>query len=207
MMFIKTSAFAFVLAIGTSSTPSALFATAAESDSRQNTIIKQIIKNLDNNGSTSNGSTSNGSTSNGSTLSTKGIDEENLRWKEIDGTMMLAVDIVTTSSYPDADTTMRSELEALGGVVVTACYEYICGGYMDLSVLYDMEDLPSVASINPSIMNTSRAMIGNDARVLRPSTNNGKNNCSQATKEVVGSKIALQIPRILQEYPELKGGG
>ena len=202
MMFIKTSAFAFVLAIGTSSTPSALFATAAESDPRQNTIIKQIIKNLDNNGSTSNGSTSNGST-----LSAAGLDEENLRWKEIDGTMMLAVDIVTTSSYPDADTTMRSELEALGGVVVTACYEYICGGYMDLSVLYDMEDLPSVASINPSIMNTSRAMIGNDARVLRPSTNNGKNNCSQATKEVVGSKIALQIPRILQEYPELKGGG
>ena len=202
MMFIKTSAFAFVLAIGTSSTPSALFATAAESHPRQNTIIKQIIKNLDNNGSTSNGSTSNGSK-----LSAAGLDEENLRWKEIDGTMMLAVDIVTTSSYPDADTTMRSELEALGGVVVTACYEYICGGYMDLSVLYDMEDLPSVASINPSIMNTSRAMIGNDARVLRPSTNNGKNNCSQATKEVVGSKIALQIPRILQEYPELKGGG
>ena len=202
MMFIKTSAFAFVLAIGTSSTPSALFATAAESDQRKNSIIKRIIKNLDNNGSTSNGSTSNGSK-----LSTGSIDEENLRWKEIDGTMMLAVDIVTTSSYPDADTTMRSELEALGGVVVTACYEYICGGYMDLSVLYDMEDLPSVASINPSIMNTSRAMIGNDARVLRPSTNNGKNNCSQATKEVVGSKIALQIPRILQEYPELKGGG
>ena len=203
MMFIKTSAFAFVLAIGTSSTPSALFATAAESDPRQNTIIKQIIKNLDNNGSTSNGSTSNGSK-----LSTASIDEENLRWKEIDGTMMLAVDIVTTSSYPDADTKMRSELEAAGGgVVVTACYEYMCGGYMDLSVLYDMEDLPSVASINPSIMNASRAMIGNDARVLRPSTNNGKNNCSQATKEVVGSKIALQIPRILQEYPELKGGG
>ena len=202
MMFIKTSAFAFVLAIGTSSTPSALFATADESDPRQNTIIKRIIKNLDNNGSTSNGSTSNGSK-----LSAGSIEEENLRWKEIDGTMMLAVDIVTTSSYPDADTTMRSELEALGGVVVTACYEYICGGYMDLSVLYDMEDLPSVASINPSIMNTSRAMIGNDARVLRPSTNNGKNNCSQATKEVVGSKIALQIPRILQEYPELKGGG
>ena len=121
--------------------------------------------------------------------------------------MMLAVDIVTTSSYPDADTKMRSELETVGGVVVTACYEYMCGGYMDLSVLYDMEDLPSVASINPSIMNASRAMIGNDARVLRPSTNNGKNNCSQATKEVVGSKIALQIPRILQEYPELKGGG
>ena len=202
MMFIKTSAFAFVLAIGTSSTPSALFATADVPDPRQNTIIKQIIKNLDNNGSTSNGSTSNGSK-----LSAGSIEEENLRWKEIDGTMMLAVDIVTTSSYPDADTTMRSELEALGGVVVTACYEYICGGYMDLSVLYDMEDLPSVASINPSIMNTSRAMIGNDARVLRPSTNNGKNNCSQATKEVVGSKIALQIPRILQEYPELKGGG
>ena len=201
-MFIKTSAFAFVLAIGTSSTPSALFATADGSDPRQNTIIKRIIENLDNNGSTSNGSTSNGST-----LSAAGLDEENLRWKEIDGTMMLAVDIVTTSSYPDADTTMRSELEALGGVVVTACYEYICGGYMDLSVLYDMEDLPSVASINPSIMNASRAMIGNDARVLRPSTNNGKNNCSQATKEVVGSKIALQIPRILQEYPELKGGG
>ena len=197
MMFIKTSAFAFVLAIGTSSTPSALFATAAESDSRQNTIIKQIIKNLDDNGSTSNGSK----------LSAGSIEEENLRWKEIDGTMMLAVDIVTTSSEPDADTKMRSELEALGGVVVTACYEYMCGGYMDLSVLYDMEDLPSVASINPSIMHTSRAMIGNDARVLRPSTNNGKNNCSQATKEVVGSKIALQIPRILQEYPELKGGG
>ena len=199
MMFIKTSAFAFVLAIGTSSTPSALFATAAESDQRKNTIIKRIIKNLDNNGSTSNGSTSNGSK-----LSTGSIDEENLRWKEIDGTMMLAVDIVTTSSYPDADTKMRSELEAAGGgVVVTACYEYMCGGYMDLSVLYDMEDLPSVASINPSIMRTSRKMIKNDARVLRPSTNNGENDCL----EVVGSKISLQIPRILQEYPELNGGG
>ena len=197
MMFIKTSAFAFVLAIGTSSTPSALFATAAESDQRKNTIIKRIIKNIDNNGSTSNGSTSNGRK-----ISTKRIDEENLLWKEIDGTMMLAVDIVTTSSYPDADTKMRSELEAAGGgVVVTACYEYMCGGYMDLSVLYDMEDLPSVAGINPSIMRTSRA------RVLRPSTNNGENNCSQTIQEVVGSKISLQIPRILQEYPELKGGG
>ena len=127
---------------------------------------------------------------------------EGLRWKVIDGIDTMAVEFTATSSEPNADTYMRSDLEDAGGVYEISCINYICGGYMDLSAVYKIEDLPSVASITPSIVYNDYQR----SRLLEP-----KQECDDTTKccvnEVVGSKFALQIPRILEEFPHLTGKG
>jgi len=127
---------------------------------------------------------------------------EGLSWKVIDGIETLAVEFTTTSSEPNADTRMRFDLEDAGGVYEISCVNYICGGYMDLSAVYKIEDLPSVASITPSIRYNNYQR----PRLLEP-----MQECDDTTTccvtEVVGSKFALQIPRILKEFPHLTGKG
>ena len=106
-----------------------------------------------------------------------------------------------TSVSKGAGTTLRPDLEATPGFEPTACGDWGCDGYLNLSQLESIESLPSVHGIRPSRMFTSSAT--SSSRMLSiPDTER-----FEGSGAYPGSVKALQIEKIHEVYPHLTGTG
>jgi len=80
---------------------------------------------------------------------------------------------------------------------------------MDPNALYRLEDLPSVASITPARRYRRNPAVQNsdDPPKCDDATKCCAGNFTSGENIVTGSKVSLQIPRILEEYPDVDGSG
>jgi hypothetical protein len=107
-----------------------------------------------------------------------------LKWKD---NKFLLVE-VTSASQEEGATAMLPELEALG-FEATACSQYSCSGYLDITALSKAEDLPLVLAIHPSISITNQS-------------------CSSPSGPVISQAVsALDVDKVRAAYPSLTGKG
>ena len=77
---------------------------------------------------------------------------EAAQWKHKDGELMLLVQVATTSTRA----LLRSALKA-NGCTVTGCALFSCSAWMPLERFPEIEALPDVAFLRPSLSQTSQA--------------------------------------------------
>jgi len=108
---------------------------------------------------------------------------------------MLLVDVTSSNGDEnDKKSALRSVLEATDSFEITGCLSsgFGCSGYLDMSDLGMIENLPLIVRITPAIMTT------------HSSSDIDKFNGSKGSPVSV---TALQIGKIREKFPELTGKG
>mmetsp|Transcript_14768 Transcript_14768/g.16604 ORF Transcript_14768/g.16604 Transcript_14768/m.16604 type:complete len:791 (+) Transcript_14768:184-2556(+) len=107
---------------------------------------------------------------------------------------MVLVDIWSSSLSTGQEFSLPAELEASGVFEITACdAPRGCSGFMNIQALNAIEGLSSVSTIVPFVARTA----------------NGGASRQQTTccGDYAGARVALQIEKIIEEFPELTGEG
>jgi hypothetical protein len=139
-----------------------------------------------------------------------------LVWKDQD-TLLVEITASTSSSSLTL-TTLRSSLEDYG-FETTGCAMNVCSGFMDISTLEDIEDLPIVGFIKPSIVVSQgyhhRQMKkekgdrqANTDTGGKKKKDEGDSQSNTLTSPVKSQAIeALQVDKLRALYPNLTGAG
>lgn len=123
-----------------------------------------------------------------------------LLWKE-DGERLL---VEVTSTTEAADMSLRRHLEEYG-FESTGCTKYTCSGYLDIALLPEVEQLPSVKSIMPSMTVTSGSLRGEHYHHRK--TEEIPSNESRFGSVKNHAFEALQVDKLQAAYPHLTGTG
>jgi hypothetical protein len=120
-----------------------------------------------------------------------------LQWKDDD---RLLVEVASTTEA--ADISLRHHLEEYG-FETTACAKYVCSGYLDIALLPEVEQLPSVLSIKPSMSIAWGLLRGEEF---------GRRKVEEVDASPFGSIKsrafeALQVDKLRAAYPHLTGTG